>query len=73
MFIPNIRADADASPEGSGGAARAPGPAGAARERQMVVAEGEEGAGGAEEVAEQDVEGVVAEIGKARRDDVDTG
>ena len=39
----------------------------------MVEAEREDGAGGPDEVAEEDVESVVPEVGEPRRRDVDAG
>lgn len=70
---PSVPANANASPETSLRAPRAPGPAGPAPDGQVVVPEGEEGAGGADEVAKEDVESVVPEIGEPCRSYVDAG
>ena len=54
-------------------AAGAPGPPGAAGNGQVVVAEGEDGRDGADEVAEDDVEAVVAVVPPPRAGDEDRG
>jgi len=64
---------ADTSPETGLAASRAPGPTCTAANREVVVAEGEDGAGGADEVPEEDVKAVVPEVGEPRGRDVDTG
>lgn len=62
---------ADASPEGAVVAARAPGPACAGHDGQVVVAEAVYGRDGADEEAKEDVEAVVTKVEPARGGDED--
>ena len=68
-----IAVASDAAPEGLVVAARAPCPAGALPDGQVVEAESEEGGGGADEEAKEDVEAVVPEVKPATAGDEDRG
>lgn len=50
-----------------------PSPTGAPANREVVESEGEEGADGPDEVAEEDIEAVVPEVGEPCRGDIDAG
>lgn len=71
--VRGVAVAADAGPEGLVGGARAPGPAGALGDGEVVVAEGEDGGEDADEEAEEDVEAVVPEVEPARARDEDGG
>lgn len=63
----------NASPETPLPATGTPGPARAAADREVVESEREDGADGPDQVAEEDVEAVVPEVGEPRRGNVDAG
>lgn len=71
--IHRVAKTAHASPPRLVGAPRAPGPARALGHGQVIPAEREEGADGAHEEAEEDVEAVVAKVEPARGGDEDGG
>lgn len=71
--VHGIAKTADASPPGLVGTPRAPGPPGALRDGQVVPPKGKDGANGAHEEAEEDVEAVVAKVEPARGGDEDGG
>lgn len=72
-MVRGVTEAANTGPERLVVAARAPGPAGAAGDGQMVVAECEDGSDDADKVTEEDVKGVVAEVPPARTGDENRG
>lgn len=70
VVIGGVAVATNARPKRLVAAARAPSPPSALRNRQVVVAEGEEGRDEPDDVAEEDVEAVVAEVEPARGCDV---
>ena len=66
LLIGGVAVRADAGPEGLIAATRPPGPSGTSADRQVVVAEGEDGGDGADDEAEEDIEAVVPEVEPSR-------